>query len=371
MRKSRVLVKTVVVWLLLWTLAFPAAAAEGLPAALSVEEAVRYALGNNQDLALARLALEKDRVALTEAEFAADDIEEDWVTSLDYALVKYVASRKAQADVKSAEQKVDFLERSLRLMVEQAYYETQKAAKARDLAKEALDRAVTQGEQAAAHVKAGTVAKNDLLAAEVDVVAKATELTSAENEYQQSKWAFLRVLGLPLDYQVELADQPVFSEFDGAGEQEAYLRALDSQPEVVAAREGLAVAEANFAQVKRFYTPNVFKYKQAQYDVQAAGILLDKLSDELELKVKTSYQNLALARANYQAYQKALDLARENLRLAGVRYQAGITTRLEVRDAALALTQIEVKATEALHLYRVTRAQLEAGVFFLQAGQTQ
>jgi outer membrane protein TolC len=60
--------------------------------------------------------------------------------------------------------------------------------------------------------------------------------------------------------------------------------------------------------------------------------------------------------------KKALEAARENLRLAWGRYQAGVGTIIEVTDAQVQFSQADLKFVQALYDYRVFEAKLDKAI---------
>ena len=58
----------------------------------------------------------------------------------------------------------------------------------------------------------------------------------------------------------------------------------------------------------------------------------------------------------------AMEAARENLRLARGRYQAGVSTIIEATDAQVQFSQAELNFVQALYNYRVFEAQLDKAI---------
>lgn len=335
-------------------------------ASLTVKEAVAYAMDHNKNVLLLELAVEKARVGLAEARDAAKKFDEEDVSTLDAARLKHVAPVQAESELDIARSQLDATRSATRLAVEKSYYDVLRAREALEVARESVRLAENQKKLAESNLRAGTAARNDVLAAEVALVARRTEAENAESACQITGWKFNRTLGLPLDEEIRLTEDPGFEEFRGPEEQEALAQALATQPELVAARGNAVVAKNDFTQVKRFYTPNVYEYRQVQYTLAAAGIKAAEAEQEIFLRVKVAYRNLSMARTGYTALVKSMELAEENLELAEARYRGGVATLMEVQDASLTLRQVRMQALEALHLYRVTGAQLEAGVFSAQ-----
>jgi TolC family type I secretion outer membrane protein len=77
--------------------------------------------------------------------------------------------------------------------------------------------------------------------------------------------------------------------------------------------------------------------------------------DQAYLDVKSGWELI-------RASKKALEAARENLRLAWGRYQAGVGTIIEVTDAQVQFSQADLKFVQALYDYRVFEARLDKAI---------
>jgi outer membrane protein len=87
-------------------------------------------------------------------------------------------------------------------------------------------------------------------------------------------------------------------------------------------------------------------------------VLRQNVTKEVEqafLDVKSGWELI-------RASKKALEAARENLRLAWGRYQAGVGTIIEVTDAQVQSSQADLKFVQALYDYRVFEAKLDKAI---------
>ena len=91
----------------------------------------------------------------------------------------------------------------------------------------------------------------------------------------------------------------------------------------------------------------------ANYEVLRQNVT--KEVDQAYLDVKSGWELI-------RASKKALEAARENLRLAWGRYQAGVGTIIEVTDAQVQFSQADLKFVQALYDYRVFEARLDKAI---------
>jgi outer membrane protein len=79
-------------------------------------------------------------------------------------------------------------------------------------------------------------------------------------------------------------------------------------------------------------------------------------------EVEQAYLDVKSGWELIRASKKALEAARENLRLAWGRYQAGVSTIIEVTDAQVQFSQADLKFVQALYDYRVYEAKLDKAI---------
>lgn len=104
------------------------------------------------------------------------------------------------------------------------------------------------------------------------------------------------------------------------------------------------------------------RVQQARAQVAEAETNRRTAVDAVILEVRQAYLTLVQQRDNVAVANQALSQARESYRLARVRYDAGVSTLVEVSDAQAALTQAENNQVNALYNYNAARARLDKAV---------
>lgn len=333
---------------------------------LSLAEAVEIALNNNLEVALRENAVAKAKVSLRQARSTADELDaliEYTGATLETLQAVYVGPKAAEMNLLLAELAAEYTKKGLMLSVEKAYYDVLKAQAEVNLKEAALERAKEQLRLAEASVAVGMAAKSDVMAAQVGVTSAEVQLATAKNNLEAAMMALAKVLGRDLSERYVLT-----TEFDFAPVEEMDLGAyiaelLEKDVNVVGAREGLAVAELQFEQVKKMYTPNVFAYQQAQHDLIEAQLKYEQAKTDLIQSVRQAYLNLKTAEQAYRLLEENVKYAEETARLAALRYEAGVATRLEMEKAFDALNEAEAQRLSMLYNYNLAKAQLRYGIF--------
>ena len=101
---------------------------------------------------------------------------------------------------------------------------------------------------------------------------------------------------------------------------------------------------------------------QNKAQLRAAVENYEVLRQNVTKEVNQAYLNVKTGWELIRATKKALEAARENLRLAWGRYQAGVGTIIEFTDAQVQFSQADLNFVQALYNYRVFEAQLDKAI---------
>ena len=250
-----------------------------------------------------------------------------------------------------------------------------------------------------AQLRAGTVARADVLASEVELANAQQALTTAKNTYEVAVATLNNVIGLPADTTLTIHDELRYTAYtpaledctdygilyraDGAA---AFYAVKQAEAEVRAAEAGYhptlnAAATRSVAGERPFRKDhassdtwaaglsaswNIFDNGVTAAKVRAARAVLQKAEEalaatdeQIRLDVRTAYLNLRAAEQNIQTAEKAVKQAEEDYGIARVRYNAGVGTNLEVMRASDNLTTARMNRATALYTYNTGKADLD------------
>jgi outer membrane protein len=105
-----------------------------------------------------------------------------------------------------------------------------------------------------------------------------------------------------------------------------------------------------------------YSVHQNKAQLRAAIENREVLRQNVVKEVNQSFLNVKTGWELIRATKKALEAARENLRLAWGRYQAGVGTIIEFTDAQVQFSQADLNFVQALYNYRVYEAQLDKAI---------
>lgn len=281
--------------------------------------------------------------------------------------------------------------------VARAYYGLLLVQADLEVVRSAMRTAEANRDAARARFEAGLTVESDVFSANVRVSRLKEQTIVAEHQTMLAKATLNDVVGLPLDQSFEASDQltqrPARFDRPAELEERALTQRLDYLKlglEEKALGRGIALAKAefyptlsanasyelnhqNFAVDGRdsWFVGVVFQWNlfnglydrakvvEAKARFEEVQALRTRMVSAVKLEVKDSVLKLRAAEARIGVAHKTVTLAEESLRIVQDRYEAGLTTIVDLLTGEAALTQAKGSLTQALHDYNVGLAGLE------------
>ena len=282
--------------------------------------------------------------------------------------------------------------------VKSAYYNVLRAMGQEEVAQAAVDAANARLREANVRFTAGTAPKFDVTRAQVDVANLNQSLIQAKARVATAISALNRVLGIDVNFPTQVVKNTVAIEDVKVDIPKSVEQAQTLRPEVMSLERLIRLNQTNARLQRTGVMPSLNATGQVTYDVKASGFstsntswiaMLDlkipiwdggitaarvaqayadanKATEQLEetkllvaLQTRTAALNLQEAIERVSTADANVALAEEALRLASVRYEAGVATLVEVTDAEAALTQAKTNAVNARYDYAVALADLQ------------
>lgn len=247
-------------------------------------------------------------------------------------------------------------------------------------------------------VQAGTATDFDVLTTQVRIAAAQTRKADLVNDARKQEASFRRLLSLPPDARVLLRGEftltPVSLNEDSlaaiARQSRVELRLSHQAEQVAEMQERVASLrdmpslsfDASYG-LKNGYIPNLdalrgnwalgveakipifdgFKTRSEEQEASANRKAAQAHTDDIERQVIVEVQQaVSDVRTNVEKLETSslqVEEARQALTIAGVRYESGVITNLDLIDAQTALAQAELSHLDALHQYVVSRFALD------------
>ncbi len=245
----------------------------------------------------------------------------------------------------------------------------------------------------------GLVPKYDLMRIEVELANAKPSYIRAENDLATAYETLKKLLGIDLNESIEIEGELAYTQTDVSVD-EYLLAAEGSSPELKISRlnESVAKKNVNLATGNFFPTINAFanydyttdelgisfdnrdweftagimidipisdilvaaaKKKQAKAQYEQAKISASDTTQTVKLDIKDAYYDLVEARGIIEALEYNVEMAKENLKTAQIRYDNGVGTLLELLDAQLAVTEANINYLDSIFNYTEALARLD------------
>lgn len=319
---------------------------------LSLEEALKMALENNFTIKYADNQRRQAYINAEQAKSLSRNLENAAISSSSTQLAKY-ANRTITANEKLiADKTYDVAKEQLKLLVEKKYYEVMQAEDLVKVNEAALERANKQLENAQSAFNIGTVAKTDVLGAEVGVAQAKTNLTAARNGYDIAVIELNRTIGLDLNTSLNLTSRINTMPMPDVELSSIIEDAMKTRLDVAKAGASLDNAKLKL-QALEDIVAGTYEYKLAALNVSIAEMSLEDVKNQVVSDLTQAYLNIKTARETMNYLNAGVEQAKENVRLTNLRYQVGMATSLEVIDASVDLADIEANYVKALYSYNI------------------
>ncbi len=305
----------------------------------------------------------------------------------------------AKANVAVAEAQFTATAEQVVLSVRQGYYGVVQAQGSVEAAQRSVDAARENVRVTDARVRVGTSPQFDLLQAQVTLAQSEQALTRAKTGLAQSQQILASALFLPLATTVAPATPFGLPEPPGTADQ-LIQQALQNRPELAQVRASQAAAQAAIDLAAAGLKPNITvsggpaittsdptnkdtinftasivftlsildggltqaRINEARTRLEQAKVTEDQIRQQVELDVRSAYLTLTDAADQLRSALAAQAAAREALRIANVRFQAGVGLQLEVVTAVQNLASADQGVVQGQFQYNLALAQLDRAV---------
>jgi outer membrane protein TolC len=282
-----------------------------------------------------------------------------------------------------------------------AYYSILKAQKLVDVAEDTVRQITAQKEVAENMHQVGMSPLNDLLQSQVRLANAKQELITAQNNLENAKAQFNTLLRRPVNDPVAIAEIIDYTAFDKDIEY-CLAEAKDNRLEIEVAALDVEIAERDYKLSQRDYFPSLnltgtytrrgtdwdvdggegigddtfwdiqalanwdfWEWGRTRYGVKErltrlsqAKLREEEIIDNIKLEVKQAYLKTIESERNIVTIEKAIEQAKENLRITEERYKEHVSTTTDVLAAQTLFTQTMTNYYTALYNFKIAKAVL-------------
>ncbi|XWK89260.1 MAG: TolC family protein [Phormidium sp.] len=309
--------------------------------------------------------------------------------------------RAAQETLRSAQLAVEALSEQTRLDVSNAYYDLQLADEQVRIAESAVRNAQQSLRDAIALEQAGLGTRFDTLRAQVQLANQNQLLVTNRAQQQVNRRQLAQILSLPQSINIVAADPVEIAGLWNLTLEESIVRAFQNRAELeqqlaqrnVAQQQRRVALAARRPQVNLFANYNLLEVfndrlgladgytlgarlnwnlfdggaararaAQQEANIEIAETQFADRRNLIRFQVEQAFYNLNANFQNIQTARLAVSQATEALRLARLRFQAGVGTQTEVIDAENDLTEAQGNLVRAVIDYNRSLATLTRSV---------
>lgn len=282
-----------------------------------------------------------------------------------------------------------------------AYFSVLKAIKIKNVLEDTVTLLLSHENVAKSFYEVGMTPLNDLLKSQVELANSRQDLTTAGNNLEIAKAEFNNILRRDVNAPVNLEDIldyiPLANELGyyldlaeknrleikladleiQIAEKEAALARKDYYPTVTLSGTryqrgtdwdvdgGSGISDPNSWNISAVASWNFWEWGKTSYGEKEkkSQILQTKLNrdaiiDKIRVEVKQSFLKTKEAESNIITVRKAIEQAKENLRISQERYKEQISTSTDVLDAQTLLSRTMTNYYNALYDFKISKASL-------------
>jgi outer membrane protein TolC len=314
---------------------------------------------------------------------------------------RQAAIRQAEEQARSDELAVETRSEEIRLNVSTDYYNLQQADESVRIAQSAVNNSQASLRDAEALERAGVGTRFDVLRSQVNLANAQQDLTNASSQQQIARRQLATRLSLTQSVNISAADPVQLAGLWNQTLEQSIVRAFQNRPELQQQLAQRNISEqqrrqalselgpqvsfvASYSLLDQFddsvsvtdgysvgvrASLNLFdggasraRAAQARSNIAIAETQFAEQRNQIRFQVEQAFSTQQSNLNNVQTADTALEQAREALRLARLRFQAGVGTQTDVINSENDLTRAEGNRVQAILDYNRALAQLQRAV---------
>lgn len=326
---------------------------------LSIEEALKLAEANNSTLKQAKLSRDQSKIKTSQAHAGARKVDEEEATTLSLGLTKYYSEKAAKIALDLAEKTYAVAHEQVNLLVKKDYLDVLKKKELVKVKQLAVERAQKQLDTANINFQVGTVAKTDVLTAEVGLAQAKAELTSANNNLKLAEITLCTALGLDTGTKLNLTSTIAYEAFVPADLQKVIEESMAGHLEIASKLAAKDLAVENYNITVDYSAAGTYGALLAKNSVDVAALNLEDAKDKVIANITSAYLNVLAAEETVNTYTASLASAEESARLNSLRYEVGMATSYDVLNASVQLSNVAASKVEAIYNHYLAKLAFE------------
>lgn len=324
---------------------------------LSIDEAKKLAVENSKQGIIDELNIKVKEIILQESKYS---ILPESGSPTDNAYKVGVQPIIVETDLELAKRTKINDENSLKLNVYKSALDILLAQKQLDLEKQKLGILQEKYIMVKARYVQKTAIESDVLDTEYSVGNKEADVVLAQDSVDSAKMKLVGLLSLSVkDTTLEIKDDLKYEALSKSDIDEIVEASLKSNAGVYEKSQNIKAKEKNLEELGHYIKENNTTYLGAEYDLEIAKLDLAETKTQLEVDIRSRYNNLLTQKDKVELAQKALKLASKKFTVVETKLKKGIVNKegfLNEKENYLnAIYQNDL----AIHDYCIVKAEFE------------
>jgi outer membrane protein TolC len=309
------------------------------------------------------------------------------------------ANVAAKQDVLLAKTQLDQTKDAIALQIRKLYYDILINQRKAEASQEQLKASQLKDEESRGDVERGSALEISTLQSKAGILQAQQESLTLRLQGKDLRRQFADALGIPLNTAIDLDPGAAAAPLDIPSRDEAVRIALDQNPDLKAARETLAKAQAGLAAAKDAYIPDVTALSRYSYqsgvpflvhnfgtfgfsvsydlfdggrreahvremrsEVRSAEVALDKLRSEIEIQVQGIYDRIDELNQLVAVTEQAVKVRTEAARLADRQFEQNAALNSARSQSHADLASATASLIEANCAFLLAEADLKRSI---------
>ncbi|WP_099190112.1 TolC family protein [Tepidibacter mesophilus] len=323
---------------------------------LSLNEAIDEGIKNSTDLKVSDLDIEIKEIELDQARHNEKKYEKSGFslgTVEGFQLDSNMYSKSAQNALDEEKIKKDYKLEDLKYKITQAYYGALQAKDYYEVTNNNLINAQKSRDNVKKKFDLGVASKSDLYMADISLDEAKANLETAKINTQSAYRGLNMILNYPLDTKIELTSEFKEQKFSVDLNKDV-LTAYEKRFDMIQMNHNYEIVKLDFESNSVKYPSNTYVYKTKERNVAKIENLMLNSKQLVEFDLKSKYDNVNNNKKQIEIAKSNVDKANEVLRLKKLSYDAGMSTLLEVQEAATKSYSANIALSKSISDYNLS-----------------
>lgn len=343
-------------------------ASGGEPTGVSLKEAITHALTNSPAVSMVERKIERDEVALEEAEYNMRQEIKNQKKPYYYSTIQNVPIRKgyyvesAKRSLEMSKINLEQTRQKIEYDVTSAYYTLKNAQQSHQIARDAYQLAAENYRKAQVRLEVGMATQTDVLTAKNYMDSSQYSADKAERAQNLALLQFCNAAYYDEEGSYQLTDQLDISEFTPPDLETGIEAGLKNRTELTTVRNKRDLDALYLECVSALYLPNTFLYRKADLQARESALSVTDTENSIRLGITKDYYDLLSSYENIAVQKGQQELTKKQYSDIAAKEEVGMATSSEVTDSLNKSAQAELSYAQAILTFRLAELKYNSDI---------